>query len=592
MSAADPPTAVAAAVADAHRREWAFVLAATVRVAGDLDLAEECVQDAYAQRPRRLAERASRPPRRAWLTTAARATARSTSCAARRPLQRKLPLLVEPARTRTTRWRDDFPDDRLRLIFTCCHPALAVEAQIALTLRLVCGLSTAGDRPGRSWSASRRWRRGSPGPRRRSPRRGIPYRVPAADELPERVDAVLHGRPPALHGRAHRPRRATAWSAPSSSSGARPRPHAPALLPDDADVAGLLALILLTDAPARRPASTPRAAAAARRTRTGAVGPRGDRGGHRAGARAPWAVRAAGPLRAAGGDRGGARRGPALGRHGLARDRRRCTTCCCSVWPSPVVALNRAVAIGFAEGPQAGLDAARRARGRPALARYAYLAGRPRRPPRAAGAGGGGAAGLRRGARLHGERRGARLPRRAEGPARRLSGPGRTPVDALADAAAPRRSTDALLSGGSREGPGGVRGRCQHPGRATGLRRDRLRDGGSLRRVRLLRRGGRGGGRTGRRPGRLADPAARRARRVQRVEHPDPRHHAGPRGRRGGLGRPARRPDGGHRRPARRRPQRPLRHGRPARRVLRLRRRHAADRLLLQPRASPAAPTR
>ena len=158
---------VSAAVADAHRREWAFVLAATARVAGDLDLAEECVQDAYAAALTAWTRQGVPDSPGAWLTTAAR---RRAIDAKRRDrvLRAKLPLLIEPdppvaasAPPGAGRAEEDevIPDDRLRLIFTCCHPALAREAQVALTLRLVCGLTTV-EIARRSWSPSRPWRRG------------------------------------------------------------------------------------------------------------------------------------------------------------------------------------------------------------------------------------------------------------------------------------------------------------------------------------------------------------------------------------------------------------------------------------------------
>ena len=138
----------AAAVADAHRREWAFVLAATARVAGDIDLAEECVQDAYVAALDTWSRQGIPDNPGAWLTTTARRRAidilrRSAT------LRGKLPLLIEPAPVPGSAppgafpgGGEDIPDDRLRLVFTCCHPALAREAQVALTLRLVCGLTT------------------------------------------------------------------------------------------------------------------------------------------------------------------------------------------------------------------------------------------------------------------------------------------------------------------------------------------------------------------------------------------------------------------------------------------------------------------
>ena len=109
----------AAAVAAAHRREWAFVLAATVRVTRDLDIAEECVQDAY-ERALRSWERSGVPESPgAWLTTVARRRALDLR---RRDatFTRSLALLVEPPFADEE--PHDVPDDRLRLIFTCCHP--------------------------------------------------------------------------------------------------------------------------------------------------------------------------------------------------------------------------------------------------------------------------------------------------------------------------------------------------------------------------------------------------------------------------------------------------------------------------------------
>jgi RNA polymerase sigma-70 factor (ECF subfamily) len=135
---------VAEAVADAHRREWGFVLAATARVAGSLDVAEECVQDAYgAALDAWLRDGVPRSPG-AWLTTTARRRALDV-LRREQTLRRKLPLLVEPVDSEPAPYDDGadaIPDDRLRLVFTCCHPALSREAQVALTLRLVCGLTT------------------------------------------------------------------------------------------------------------------------------------------------------------------------------------------------------------------------------------------------------------------------------------------------------------------------------------------------------------------------------------------------------------------------------------------------------------------
>ena len=145
---------VEAAIADTHRREWARVLAATVRVARDLDLAEECVQEAYAAALQAWVREGVPGNPAAWLTITAR---RRAIDAIRREmaLRSRLPLLVESEdaaagavtmQESMTQDAEDpgnvIPDERLRLIFTCCHPALALEAQVALTLRLLGRRST------------------------------------------------------------------------------------------------------------------------------------------------------------------------------------------------------------------------------------------------------------------------------------------------------------------------------------------------------------------------------------------------------------------------------------------------------------------
>jgi RNA polymerase sigma-70 factor (ECF subfamily) len=123
--AADETDDVGRAVADAHRREWAYVLSATARVTRDLDVAEECVQEAYGAAL--SAWRRDGIPRNpaAWLTTTAR---RKALDVLRRDqtLRAKLPLLLEPEATPYAELAGEevsvLPDDRLRLVFTCCHP--------------------------------------------------------------------------------------------------------------------------------------------------------------------------------------------------------------------------------------------------------------------------------------------------------------------------------------------------------------------------------------------------------------------------------------------------------------------------------------
>jgi RNA polymerase sigma-70 factor (ECF subfamily) len=230
---------IEAVVAEAHRREWAFVLAATVRVTRDLDAAEDAVQEAYVSAL--TAWERDGVPRRpgAWLTTAARRTALN-ALARRRTLEAKLPLLIDPDPEPTG--VDFIPDDRLRLVFTCCHPALAREAQVALTLRLVCGVTTAEIADAFLVSeptmAARLTRA-----KKKIAAAGIPYVVPA--DLAPRLDTVLA----VVHLLA-----TTGHSAPSGEQLARADLAERALdlarmlrvlLPAEREVAGLLALLLL-----------------------------------------------------------------------------------------------------------------------------------------------------------------------------------------------------------------------------------------------------------------------------------------------------------------------------------------------------------
>ena len=365
--------AVAAAVADAHRREWAFVLAATVRVTRDLDLAEECAQDAFAQALTHWSRDGVPAKPGAWLTTVARRKALD-QLRREATLRRSLPLLLddaaEPGPDEAIETSTDIPDDRLRLICTCCHPALAQEAQVALTLRLLCGLTTA--EVGRAFLVSEatmaaRITRA----KKKIAAARIPYRVPDAAELPERIDAVLT----VVHLLF-----STGHTAPAGSDLVR-RDLVEraldlawmlrALLPDDADVAGLLALVLLTDA--------------RRETRVDADGrllllEEQDRD--------KW-------------DRSAIAEGVALVREALRRrppgrfalqaaiaavhaeapswsetDWREIVALydlLVAVWPSPVVNLNRAVAVGMRDGPAAGLVALEPLGADPQLAGYAYL---------------------------------------------------------------------------------------------------------------------------------------------------------------------------------------------------------------------------
>jgi RNA polymerase sigma factor (sigma-70 family) len=348
------------------------VLAATVRVTGDIDLAEECVQDAYARALATWSNSGIPAKPGAWLTTVARR--RAIDLGRRHTVYgRVLPLLVERVEGAGDEERDapDIVDDRLRLIFTCCHPAIGPDAQVALTLRLLCGLTTTevarAFLVGEATMAARITRA-----KKKIAMARIPYRVPPVEELPARIDAVLtvvH----LLYSTGH--------TAPIGADLVRRdlversldlARVLRTLLPDDADVAGLLALILLTDA--------------RRATRLGEDGQLvllADQD------RARWDQTAItegiGLVRTA-----LARRPP--GRFALmaaiaavhaqapswaATDWAEIVglyDLLVQIWPSPVVALNHAVAVGLAAGPQAGLAALDALGTDPLLATYSYLA--------------------------------------------------------------------------------------------------------------------------------------------------------------------------------------------------------------------------
>jgi RNA polymerase sigma factor (sigma-70 family) len=252
------PTAVETAIVEAHRREWALVLAATVRLTGDLDLAEECVQEAYASAMESWAHDGIPNNPAAWLTTAAKRRAMD-AIQRERTLRSKLPLLVEPEETVEDtavdrllgEERDDLddsvPDERLRLIFICCHPALAPEAQLALTLRLVCGIPTPDIARAFLVSETTMAARITRAKKKVSGAR-IPFRVPRAAELPDRLRSVL-GVIHLLFTTGH--------TAPSGADLMRGDLVERALhlarmlhdlMPDEPEVRGLLALLLVTDA--------------------------------------------------------------------------------------------------------------------------------------------------------------------------------------------------------------------------------------------------------------------------------------------------------------------------------------------------------
>jgi RNA polymerase sigma-70 factor (ECF subfamily) len=374
-AAARDRNAIRAAIAEAHRREWAFVLAATARVTRDLDVAEECVQDAYVAALDAWARQGVPKNPAAWLTTAARHRALD-GLRRDRTLRSKLPLLIpeqsEQARSDFDGLEDGeaIADDRLRLIFTCCHPALAREAQVALTLRLVCGLTTAEIAQaflvGEPTMAARVTRA-----KKKISAARIAYRVPEAAELPDRLDAVLT----VLHLVF-----TTGHTAPAGPGlvradlvdraiGLARMLHQ--LMPDEPEVSGLLGLLLITDA--RRAARTDAAgnlllleqqdrslwdkAAIAAGGDLVVESLRGGRPGRFGLQAAIAAVHADAPTYAA-------TDWPQLL---VLYDRLRCA------WPSPVVELNRAVVVAMMKGPDAALSEIARLEQDSRLDGYHYL---------------------------------------------------------------------------------------------------------------------------------------------------------------------------------------------------------------------------
>jgi RNA polymerase sigma-70 factor (ECF subfamily) len=235
------------AIAQAHRAEWARVVASLTRRFGDLDIAEEAAAEAFATAVERWPADGVPPNPGAWLTTTAnrKAIDRIRRESKRDDKHKQAQLLHD----------DDPPeppgavdDQRLRLIFTCCHPALAMQTRVALTLRMVTGLTVPeiaraflvpetamGQRITRAKAKIKAAR--------------IPYRLPSADDLPERVRGVLTvlflifnegylatgpGTDPIRHDLTAEAIRLTRLIR--------------ALMPDDGEVAGLLALMLLTEA--------------------------------------------------------------------------------------------------------------------------------------------------------------------------------------------------------------------------------------------------------------------------------------------------------------------------------------------------------
>ncbi len=362
---------VEAEVTRAFRGEWGRIVATLIRVTGDWDLAEESTQDAFA----RALERWGRDgiPRNpgAWLTTTARNRAldlmrRSKTCVAKHEEAGVLGFAGEPNRD------DDggIADDRLRLMFTCCHPALSLDSRVALTLRTLAGL-TAAEIARAFLVTEQTMAKRLVRAKAKIRNAGIPYRVPPAHLLPDRTTALLG----VLYLLFNEGYSATAGAGlvreGLCDEAIRLARVLAELMPDEPEVSGLLALMLLHHA--RR---------AARVDEAGDLVPLEEQD------RTVWdrdAITDATALLDAALRRG--EPGPYQLQAAIAACHATATDPGATDWteiaqlygrlsqmlPTPVVALNRAVAVAMADGPAAGLELVEQLEASGALAGYHLL---------------------------------------------------------------------------------------------------------------------------------------------------------------------------------------------------------------------------